>query len=63
VPVGGGAPKSPTVPGLPSVPLNGGTGGTSGGTSGAGGLLGGITRTSYKGNSDYTEMMLAGAAT
>jgi phospholipid/cholesterol/gamma-HCH transport system substrate-binding protein len=63
VPVGGGAPKPPTVPGLPSVPLNGGTGGTSGGTSGAGGLLGGITRTSYKGNSDYTEMMLAGAAT
>jgi phospholipid/cholesterol/gamma-HCH transport system substrate-binding protein len=60
VPLGGG---TPTLPKLPSLPLSGGTGGTSGGTGGTGGLLGGILGTSYHGNPDYTEMMLAGAAT
>jgi phospholipid/cholesterol/gamma-HCH transport system substrate-binding protein len=66
VPLGGSTPTLPTLPGvpkLPSLPLTGGTGGASGGTGGTGGLLGGILGTSYKGNPDYTEMMLAGAAT
>ena len=62
VPLGGSTPAVPKVPTLPSVPLTGGTGGTSGGSGGTGGLLGGILGTSYKGNPDYTEMMLAGAA-
>jgi phospholipid/cholesterol/gamma-HCH transport system substrate-binding protein len=62
VPLTGSTPTVPKLPTLPSLPLTGGTGGTSGGTGGSGGLLGGILGTSYKGNPDYTEMMLAGAA-
>ena len=58
VPVGGSTPALPKLPtpALPSSPLPGAA-------SGTGGLLGGILKTGYKGNPDYTEMMLAGAAT
>lgn len=73
LPLGGsGTPTLPTLPTLPKLPLVGGgttSGGTSGGTGGSsggsgGGLLGGLlgNGVSYQGNSDYTRLMLAGAA-
>jgi phospholipid/cholesterol/gamma-HCH transport system substrate-binding protein len=71
LPLGGGTPtlpKLPSLPTLPKLPLTGTTGTTSGGTSGAGtggGLLGGLlgNGASYQHSSDYTQLMLAGAAT
>ncbi len=57
-PLVGGTKPTPPLP-LPSNPLPGGTGGA-GGTGG--GLLGGVLGTSYHGNTDYTNLMMRGAA-
>lgn len=71
LPLGGGTttlPKLPSLPTLPKLPLTGTNGTTSGGTSGggtSGGLLGGLlgNGASYQHTNDYTQLMLAGAAT
>ncbi len=68
LPLGGGTTTVPKLPTLPKLPLTGTPGTTSGGTSGGGsggGLLGGLlgNGASYQHSNDYTQLMLAGAAT